>query len=226
MKTVAIIPARGGSKGIPKKNIKLLDNKPLIEYTIDSAKKCDIVDKIIVSTDNIDIENIAIQNGVDVLKRNLKFSDDFTPVIPDVANYVINQLDEEFDVVVVLEPTYPFRTSQSIKKVIEKVIQSDFDWVATISRIKEHPYRARLLDGDEILPFTNKDDIFSQRQELPDVYMLRGAVYGAYIDRIYNKQDIKNLKWGGVVIDDKEAIDIDEPIDFLIAEGVVKNENK
>ena len=111
MKTVAIIPARGGSKGIPKKNIKLLDNKPLIEYTIDSAKKCDIVDKIIVSTDNIDIENIAIQNGVDVLKRNLKFSDDFTPVIPDVANYVINQLDEEFDVVVVLEPTYPFRTS-------------------------------------------------------------------------------------------------------------------
>ena len=226
MKTLAIIPARGGSKGIPNKNIKMLGDKHLIEYTIDSAKECKLVDKVIVSTDSPDIKKVSQFKDVEVLNRIHQFADDDTPVIPDVVNYVLNQIKEYFDIVVVLEPTYPFRTSETISKVIEKVSESEYDWIATISRIKEHPYRARLLEGDKILPFTNKDDIFSQRQELPDVYMLRGAVYGAYVDRIYNKKDIKNLKWGGVVIDDKEAVDIDEPIDFVIAEGVVKNENK
>lgn len=226
MKVVAIIPARGGSKSIPKKNIKKLGDKTLIEHTIKSAKECKQVDKIYVSTDNSEIKKIATKNNVDVLDRNSNFADDFTPVIPDVANYVINQIGDEFDIIVILEPTYPFRKSKTICRVIDKVLKSNYDWVATISRIKEHPYRARLLNGDEILPFTNKENIFSQRQDLPDVYMLRGAVYGAHINKIFNNNKIENLNWGGVVIDDIEAIDIDEPIDFLIAEGVVKNENK
>ena len=229
MKVVAIIPARGGSKGVPGKNIKMLGDKPqrpLIEYTINSAKKSKYVDKIIVSTDDDAIEKISSSNGVDVLRRHPNFADDFTPVIPDVVDYVIDQLDENYDIILVLEPTYPFRKPKSIDRVVEKVIEDSYDWVVTVSRVREHPYRARLLKGDEIIPFIDKDNIFSQRQDLPDVYYVRGAVYGAYINKIYNKNNLKNLRWGGVIINDIEAVDIDEPIDFIIAEGIVRHENE
>ena len=95
-----------------------------------------------------------------------------------------------FDMLVIDESHHS--AARTYKKVINKVINSEHDWVATISKIKEHPYRARLLEGDRIIPFTNKDNVFAQRQDLPDVYMLRGAVYGAFINRIYN-----NFKWIG-----------------------------
>ena len=128
MKVLAIIPARKGSKGVPGKNIKSLGGMPLVSHTIESAKEASSVTDIVVSTDDTEVVDIANNYGVRYEIREDKYADDFTPLIPDVLYYVLGQVGYDYDVALVLEPTYPFRSSSTIDRVVKEVLDNDCDW--------------------------------------------------------------------------------------------------
>ena len=117
MKILGVIPARGGSKGIPKKNIKLLNGKPLIAYTIEVALASNL-DKVVVSTDCEEIASISKEYGADVIMRSENLAQDNTPTLP-VLKDTINKIDSEYDAVMTLQPTSPFRTTKHIDEAIE-----------------------------------------------------------------------------------------------------------
>jgi N-acylneuraminate cytidylyltransferase len=221
MKVLAIIPARKGSKGIPGKNIKSLGGIPLVGHTISAAQGSSHVTDIVVSTDDTEVINIANSYGVRYEIRGDEYADDFTPLLPDVLYHVLDQVGYSYDVVLVLEPTYPFRSSSTIDKVVEKVLKKDCDWVVTVSPVRDHPHRCRIIKNDNLIPFVSDCNVFKQRQDLPKVYMMRGSVYGATVESVKECKSLSDCSWRGVIINSREGVDIDEPLDFSLAEGIV-----
>tara|TARA_A100001515_G_scaffold143881_1_gene146301 strand:+ start:2668 stop:3345 length:678 start_codon:yes stop_codon:yes gene_type:complete len=221
MRVLAIIPARGGSKGIPGKNIKTLGGLPLIAHTITAAVESKYVSDIVVSTDDPEIGAVAEEFGVPWKRRDKNYADDQTPLIPNVIYYVLRQMDSTYDIVLILEPTYPFRSSETIDEVIKKVHEGSSDWVVTLSPTRDHPHRCRILVDGKVEPVINSDNIFKQRQDLPDTYMMRGAVYGTTPKCILKQTPLNDASWGGVVVSSKEGVDIDEPLDFLLAQTII-----
>lgn len=221
---VAIIPARGGSKAIPNKNIKDLAGKPMIAYTIEEALKVKEIDRVIVSTDSKEIASISEKYGAEVpFTRPKNISDDKTPVLPDVIKHAVDYLENEgheFDIVVVLQPTSPLRKSKHIEMCVKKLIKTNCDWVATVSKTSSHPFRMRKLEGDKLIPLIEDKRIFAQRQDMPPVYIINGAVFITWKKTMKEKSPLEGKEWRGVIMNEMEAIDIDTPIDFLMAEKI------
>ena len=233
LSVLAIIPARGGSKGIPRKNIKMLGKMPLIAHTIIAAQKSKYIDHLHVSTEDEEIRTIAQSYGVEVpFLRDDKYAQDNIPNIPDVINCVTKEVEtrqnHNVDLVLLLEPTYPFRSAETIDKVIEFVGNSNADLVATISKTREHPLRMRKFDPEtnKISAFVDSRDLFCQRQEFNSLYNIKGAVYATRRANLF--KDLNKCSWEGVVINAVESMDIDVPFDFKLAiamEECFKNEN-
>lgn len=227
-KIIAIIPARGGSKGIPRKNIKLLAGKPLIAYTIEAALKSKYLDRVIVSTEDREIAEISKKYGAEVpFFRPKKLAGDEVPVIPYIPRHVLEELEkrENFkpDIIVILQPSSPLRGTKYIDLAIEKLIKTKCDWVVTVSKVNQHPFRMRKMKGDKLEPLFKKENIWAQRQDLPPVYHFNGAVYVTWKNVLIQKEVFKNKDWRGVVMKEEDAVDIDEILDFLIAESILNN---
>lgn len=231
LSVLAVIPARGGSKGIPRKNIKILGGKPLIAHTIAAAAKSIYIDKVHISTDDEEIAQVAKEWGGSVpFLRDAKYAADEVPNIPDVIVHIVNSIEreqkEKFDIILLLEPTYPFRNNLTIDKTIETIYNNnETDWVTTVSRSREYPHRMRLYNektGD-IHPLVQDKNTFSQRQALETLYVLRGAVYAAHRKNINKK--LSTCSWKGVVVSDLEGVDIDEPFDFKLAAALMEAED-
>ena len=232
LSVLAIIPARGGSKGIPRKNIKPVGGVPLIHHTITAAKQSKYIDVVHVSTDDEEIKQSAEACGVHVpFLRDPSYAEDHVPNIPDVVSHTVEQVKDsnicDPDIVLLLEPTYPFRDPHTIDRVVEKISQSDSDWVVTVSKTKEHPLRMRKMNNktSEIVPFIRSDNTFVQRQDFNDLYNIKGAVYGCKTQNI--KKQITECSWEGEVIQPIESIDIDDQFDLKIARALFgdKDEN-
>ncbi|MEK6692520.1 MAG: acylneuraminate cytidylyltransferase family protein, partial [Nitrospirota bacterium] len=174
---LAVIPARGGSKGLPWKNIMLLNGKPLIYYMITAAKACRFIDKLLLSTDDERIAGIGKEYGIDVpFTRPAELAQDDTPIIP-VLKHAMDYLDSsgwKADLVLSLQPTNPLTTADIIGSVIKKHLETDCDSVVTVTIIKHgHPYRAkRIVEGDRLVNFVTEvdGDKFICRQERPPAY--------------------------------------------------------
>ncbi len=238
LKVLAVIPARGGSKGIPQKNIRELYGKPLIYYMMEAAKKCEYIDKVVLSTDDEKIAKIAKGLGAEVpFLRPADLAKDETPLNP-VLKHVLYFYDKQgwrADVVISLQPTSPLIASDIISQVIRKFIDTNCDSVVTVTEIGHgHPYRAkRLGDEDKIENFfPNFDgDRFFNRQERPPAYAYNGAIY------LRKRELVEN--WSGtdfglgndcraVVVESKYAVNIDSEFDFKLAEMLLRekeNEN-
>ena len=230
-RVISIIPARGGSKGIPRKNIKLLAGKPLIAYTIEEAKKSRYLDKVIVSTDDNEIAEISKKYGAEIpFMRDKRFATDDIPVLPDTIQYVVDELEKrdiKSDIVSVLQPTSPLRKVKYIDMAIERLVETDADFVASVSEVECHPYRMRIINEDNrIIPLINSDKIWAQRQELPKVYKINGAIYIIRKEILKIKDPLKKGKWYYVVMDGFEGIDIDNYLDFIVCEEIRKNRRK
>lgn len=183
MKILGIIPARGGSKGVPKKNIKLLGKKPLIEYTLDDAKKSKLLTKIVVSTDD---EEIAIAAEISGLKppflRPAEYAQDASTSL-EVVQHAIAFFESQnifFDAVCLLQPTNPFREKGCIDKAIEKFISSNADSLVSVLPIP-HEYSPHWAFEENELGLlkiaTGEDKIISRRQELPKSFHRDGSIY-------------------------------------------------
>ena len=226
-KIIAIIPARGGSKGIPRKNIRLLAGTPLIAHTIEAALKSEYLNRIIVSTDDEKIAELAREYGAEVpFMRPKELAEDDVPAIPYVLRHAVEELKRsegfDVDIIVMLQPTSPLRGTNYINLAIEKLINTKCDWVATVSEANPHPFRMRRMKEDKLEPLFKDENIWAQRQDFPPIYHLNGAVYVTRKEVIMEKEVFQNKDWRGIVMKEEDAIDIDTLIDFLVAESILK----
>ncbi|MFH2058487.1 MAG: acylneuraminate cytidylyltransferase family protein [Pseudomonadota bacterium] len=238
LKIMAVIPARGGSKGVPGKNLRLIMDKPLISYMINYAKTSKYISKIIVSTDDENIASAARDYGAEApFLRPKEMAQDTSPLNP-ALKHALEFYDSngwESDAVISLQPTSPLITVEIIDAVIELFFQSGCDSVATVSEIKHgHPYRAKkILEDKRLENFCNEFDgeTFFNRQERPSAYAYNGAIYMRTRDLVKH-WDGKDMGMGkdcrGYLIDHEYAVNIDDEFDFRLAQILLKerfNEN-
>ena len=225
-KILAIIPARGGSKEIRRKNLQKLSGKPLIAHTIIAAKKTKSINKIIVSTDDKEIGKISKNNGAEVpFLRPKQISKDTSSTI-EVIKHALKFLQENQsyvpDIIILLQPTSPLRTSQLITKTINTLKKSKATSVITVSKITKHPYASYWLKNDFLKPFEKSSTKYSRRQEFPDLFFPTGAVYTLWYDTLKKFNSLHGPKIKPIVVQD-EDIDIDNLRDLFFAEMMLKN---
>lgn len=214
-KILAIIPARGGSKGVPRKNIRDLAGKPLIAWTIEEAKKSRYIDQLILSSEDDEIIEVAKQYGCEVsFKRPLELAQDDTPGIEPVL-HAIEQCPG-YDYVVLLQPTSPLRTVEDIDGCIEKLLNSDADFCVSVTEPEKSPYWMYTLEGERMVPLLPQEELVTRRQDLPKVYALNGAVYVGNIMEIIETKNFLTKSTLGYVMSKENSIDIDTEIDFKL----------
>lgn len=228
LNVVAIIPARGGSKSIPGKNIKKLAGKPLIAYTIGEALKAKTLSRVIVSTDDEKIAKIAKKYGAEVpFKRPAYLATDTAhtpPVIKHAVKYLEKKEDYKVDIIVTLEPTSPFRKAEDIDTAVNKLVRTNADSVVTICEVEYPPFWMQKLKGDKLLPFVKSkfDYNLFERQELPKVYKPNGVVYVTRRDLLMKKNKLTGGDVRGVKMGVKRSLDINSLTDFMLAEILIK----
>ena len=227
-KILAIIPARGGSKTVKKKNIRNLNGKPLIAYTINAAKDSGIFDKIIVSTDDVEIAEIAKQFGAEVpFIRPAAISQDETTDLP-VYRHALEWLEEKEgfkpSIIAWLRPTSPLRSPEDIKGAIELLRSSGDDWVRSVCEAEHHPYWMYSVENGKMHSFIRGLDLskYFRRQQLPPVYRLNGAVDVTWYKTIIEKQMLYQGKMSAFTMPHERSLDIDTILDFILAEEYIK----
>lgn len=227
MKAIGIIPARGGSKGVPRKNIKLLAGKPLIAYTIETALQSKSLDRVIVSTDDQEIAKIALEYGAEVpFMRPKELAGDIVPDLP-VFKHALNNLEgsERYhaDMMVNLRPTAPLRIVEDIDAAVHKLIDTNADSVRSVCKVEHHPYWMLKVVGDRAYPLIEGEEKkYPRRQDLPPIYRLNGAVDVSRRDNIIEKNTLYGEDIRVIIMNQTRSIDIDTELDFAIAEMILK----
>lgn len=221
MKNLAVIPARSGSKGLKDKNIKLLNGKPLMVYSIEAAKKSEIFDCIHVSTDSEQYAKIAKDNGADVpFLREASLAND-TSSTWDVIKYVLKKytaMNQCFDSVTVLQPTSPLRSEKDIYHAYQMFVQKKAHAVISVCEMEHPPVWSNVLPEDGSLKGFLKPEADVRRQELPTYYRFNGAIYIVDVKHLLNVGDLYDEKSYAYVMDKRISVDIDTAYDFAMAE--------
>lgn len=224
-KILAIIPARGGSKGIPKKNIKPLNGKPLIAWTIEEAKKSRFLDRIIVSTDDEEIMNVAKEWGAEVpFLRPSELAQDNTPGIAPVLHAL--EYFSDYEYVVVLQPTSPLRLAEDIDNAISLCEKNKSNFCVSVTKSKIIPeWMFRINHRGVLEPINCNREIPYQRQKAKKIYVLNGAVYVARKEALIKTQSFLTPETIPYIMPGSRSIDIDDIIDFEYCEFILgKNE--
>ena len=214
---LAVIPARGGSKGIPKKNIQLIEGKPLIQYTIEEALKSKYIDRIIVSTDNVEIAEISKKGGAQVpFLRPKHLATDDSKVIDTIIHVIeeLNRIGCSYDYVVLLQPTSPLRKHWHIDEAIEKIVNENERGLVSVSEVKDHPILIRRMDEQGKLRNLLHMESTIRRQDLPKYYKVNGAIYINKIDEQLNHTTSLNDNKLPYIMDQIYDLDIDTPLDL------------
>jgi len=230
-KILAIIPARGGSKGIPGKNIRKLAGKPLIQYSIYIAKQSRHINKVVVSTDDSEIEAVALKLGVEMIKRPKELAQDNSLVI-DAIKHTLGALKKKenynCDAFIILQPTSPLRTIKDVDKAIELFLNNECESVVSVCEARKSLYWSLSFKKDGYIKpllgwkyFVNKN-----RQDLHKFYLLNGAISITLVKSLYKHDSILNKKTLPYIMLKERSIDIDEEIDFKIAEFLLRENEK
>ena len=223
-KTVlAIIPARGGSKGVPRKNVRDLAGKPLIYWTIDNAKNSKYIDRLILSSDDEEIVDVARAAGCDVpFVRPVELATD-TATGVDVLCHAVENAGAQYDYVVLLQPTSPLRESTDIDAAIELCLREAATSVVSVAEAAKSPYWMYQMKEDGALtPFV--ENVATNRQQLPRSYALNGAVYVLKVSQLIARRQIIDAQTLGYVMPSERSYDIDSETDFLVCEFLKKKE--
>jgi CMP-N,N'-diacetyllegionaminic acid synthase len=221
MKILYLIPARGGSKGLPGKNIKRLGDKPLIVHSIDFAmrnKKDE--DELCISTDDIKVIEIAKSKGIEIpfVRPDKLASDNATSY--DVILHALEHYEKEgktFDAVLLLQPTSPFRNQEDFDNLISSY-NSDLDMVVSVKNVKENPYFT-LFEEDQLgFLEKSKKGNFQRRQDCPQVFAYNGSMYLMNIETLKKRTISEFEKIKKIVMPDERSIDIDTMADWILAE--------
>jgi CMP-N-acetylneuraminic acid synthetase len=234
MRVLGIIPARGGSKGIPRKNIRLLAGKPLLQYTVESTINSKHISKILLSTDDPEIASIGEAMGLWVpFLRPKELAKDDTPTLTVVLS-ILNWLEEihlSFDAYCLLQPTSPFRTSIDIDNAIELLINSNADSVVSVTKVPLHfnPDWQLIIDTDNILhTWTNKplSSIPTSRQQLRTTFIRNGAIYITRHSTLVNQKSLYGKVTIAYDMTSTPHVNIDTEDDWIIAEKILLKADK
>jgi CMP-N,N'-diacetyllegionaminic acid synthase len=218
---IGVIPARGGSKGIPKKNIKPLAGKPLISWTIEEAKKSKYLDRLILTSDNEEIIKVAKKYGCDVpFVRPSALAGDNTSGIDPII-HALGEINDTFDYVLVLQPTSPLRNVIDIDTCIEKIIDNNDNSLVSIYETDKSPYWMFILNEGNQLKKLIDEQIPSRRQDTPDSYSLNGAIYLADTRWFLDRKSFLNQETKGYIMPKERSFDIDTELDFQICEFLI-----
>ena len=225
-KVLAIIPARAGSKGIKEKNIIDLNGKPLIAHSIEAGLKSKYINKVVVSTDGEKIAKIAKDYGAEVPFLRPKHLATDTAKTIDCVIHCIEELKkngEEYDYVVLLQPTQPLRQPWHIDEAFELIIKRNEDSLVSISKVKDHPVLMRTIDKNGYAINLLEGSSTKRRQEFPDFYKVNGAIYINKINENFNYDTSFNDNKLVYMMDEQYGIDIDDMLDVEIAKLLIKN---
>ncbi|TVP54159.1 MAG: acylneuraminate cytidylyltransferase family protein [Mongoliibacter sp.] len=231
VKILGIIPVRGGSKGIPGKNIKLLGGKPLIAYTKMAVDEASLLSKVVVSTDDEAITKVALSLGLEVpYKRPAHLADDKAPTLGTIIHCLeyFESQGEIFDAVCILQVTSPFRKKGMIDEAIQKFISSDADTLVSVLPVP-HEFNPHWVfeENDEgfLSISTGDSELISQRQKLPKAYYRDGAIYITKTAIIKNKSSLFGEKLTYILGDPKLHVNLDTMEDWYQAEQIIEKIN-
>jgi len=230
MKILALIPARGGSKRLPGKNVRNLGGKPLISWSIEIAKQLNYVCDVLVSTDDEEIASIARISGALVpWLRPLTLSNDES-TSTEVALHALNlyELENgEVDAVLLLQPTSPFRSLKKVKMGIEIFNENRDGSIVGVSPCPSHPYWCLRIENSKLVPFFNEKKLSTQSQKLPGAYIVNGSFYLISTKNLRMYKTFYGKNMIPLVIDNpRESLDIDTADDWALAEHWLNLDNK
>lgn len=233
-KVFAFILARGGSKGVPRKNVRLLNGKPLIAWTIEAALRTPEIIRVFVSTEDDEIATVSRAFGAEVLHRPAELAEDSSLAHPVFMHHLLELANqgEVPDVVVDLRPTSPLRSAQRIREGIALLLQSDrerVDSVRAVMRATKHPYKMWRMNDSFLEPFLDesqtgmKEPFDACRESLPEVFQNNGAMYAIWPRTILEKGTMTGTKVVGYLMEEWESVNIDTEIDFQLAELLMQS---
>jgi len=229
MEILGLVPARAGSERVKNKNIRLLGNQPLIAYTISCALKSKLLTKVVVSTDSVEIAEIAKDFGAEVpFLRPAEISTSYSTEL-EFHHHALSALEKQCnfipDLIVNLYPTCPFRKSSSIDRAIALLLENhEFDSLRSVTPCTEHPYKMWIKENKEIKPFVQSSDYEKHTlsyQMLPKVYIQNACIYISRYQTIMEKGSTLGDKILGFEMDQKEALDINNELDFKLASSLL-----
>jgi len=224
---LAVVPARGGSRGVPRKNIRLLHGHPLLAYTIAAGRASNYITDLVVSTEDPEIADVAREYGAEVIDRPAELATDESPTAPVIEHamaLVERRTGRCYDYVLTLQPTTPLRLGADIDRAIE-LLSAEPDRDASITSVVRiydaHPNRIQRLEDGRMQPYIPGAVQPTRRQELPPAYLRNGAIYLAHRHTV-----LAGSVWGArelpYEMQPEQSVNIDEPLDFLLAEAVIK----
>ena len=225
---LAIIPARGGSKRLPRKNILDLSGKPLIAWTIEAALNSKYIDRIVVSTDDQEIANISRKYGAEVpFLRPKSLATDDASSIDTVINVLgeVEIINQHYEYIVLLQPTSPLRTEIDIDKAIELLEKKSADSVISVCEVDHPPqWNNTLPDDGNMQLFFREDNANNRSQDFDIYYRLNGAIYIVKIERLLKEESLfLKTNTFAYCMDAYSSVDIDKEEDLMVAKCFVKN---
>lgn len=225
---LVIIPARGGSKGIPGKNIRPFAGKPLIVHSIETALNCSLVNRTVVSTDDARIADVAKAHGAQVIDRPEELAVD-TALVIDAIRHAVLKVEgegEAVDFILLLEPTSPCRRAEDLEKCIQVLLADKADSVATFTEAHVSPNRLWRVSGGVVEPYIKGAVPWLPRQQQPTAHELTGQIYGVSRKVLFENESAISLLLGrkyAVITPRETALDIDTEFDFIMAEKVMEH---
>ncbi|TKH33154.1 acylneuraminate cytidylyltransferase family protein [Paenibacillus polymyxa] len=219
---LAVIPARGGSKGLPGKNIRLLHDKPLIQYSIEAALNSGCVNEVVVTTDNEDIARVSSQAGAAVpFIRPAELATDVAKSI-DVLKHAVEFYEQTqnqfFDVIMLLQPTSPLRNALDIKEAYTLFLNNQADSLQSVTLSGVQPYLLRKMDNGKLTSYLKDEKEHLRRQDLKELYALNGAIYIVKRDLLMNSDTLIGPRNCGYIMPRERSVDIDDEFDLKMAE--------
>ena len=222
---LGLIPARGGSKGIPRKNLAPFCGRPLLACTIDAARSSRRLSDLVVSTDDDEIAAVARAAGVDVVRRPADLAADGSPMMPVVVHALETREREthtRFEALVLLQPPCPLRLAEDIDGAIDKLLATGAACVVSVCEAGEHPLRAKRIVDDRVVPFAGAEPPGGLRQGLPPAYRRNGAIYVLRRALAFEPDPIRTAEVRPYVMPVERSVDIDTWLEFRLAELLMR----
>lgn len=223
---LALITARGGSKGLPRKNIRALGGKPLLAWTVEAAKCSRYIDRIILSSDDQEIIRIGLQYGCECpfIRPAELAADDASTM--DTVHHALRNIENHYEYIVLLQPTSPFRSAEDIDNCLERCLSLNAPACVSVTECEKNPYWMYSVTEDgrmkPVIPMENRPQ---RRQELPKAFVLNGAIYVAQSKWLSEKESFVQDETVACVMPQERSLDIDTLQDFQRAQFLIEKEN-
>lgn len=224
LKVLALIPARGGSKGIKDKNIYDINGKPLIAYSIIAAQNSKYVDDVVITTDSEKIKEVAESFGANVpFLRPVELASDNSKTIDAVvhATNTLKELERDYDILLLLQPTCPLRTTEDIDNSLELFVSKGCTALVSVNKVKEHPILMRKINEDGMMDNLLNLPSTIRRQDMPPIYKVNGSIYINLVKELSNDTSLNDNPLA-YITEDEHSVDIDDLDDIERVKNILR----